>query len=148
MHKLIENIDKEIDCIAEQGINNGNIEVLSKLVDIKKDITTIEAMEGETEMRYYDENPYSYYGNGSYGRRYRGRDDRISERGRRIIEGIDNYRYGRDRYMDGGNSKQMQEGLEDVMYSVCGLVETIVDLAETPEEKEIVRKHVDKLKNI
>lgn len=154
MHKLLDNIDKEIDCIAEQGISNGNIGTLSTLVDIKKDITTIQAMEAEGEMRYYDENPYSYYGNGGgrYGRRYddryHGRDDRISERGRRIMESIDNYRYGRERYMDGDNNKKMQEGLEDVMYSVCTLVETLMDLAETSEEKEIVRKHIDKIKNI
>ena len=147
MHKLIEKVDKEIECINEQGITNGNIEILSTLVDIKKDLTTINAMEAETEMRYYDDNPYSYYGGGRY-ERYRGRDDRITERGRRIMESIDNYRYGRERYMDGGNERQMHEGLEDVMYSVTGLIETIMDLAEKPEEKEIVRKHIDKLKKI
>lgn len=158
MQKLLDNIDKELCCIAEQGINNGNIENLFKLIDIKKDIVTINAMEDEAEMRYYDDNPYSYFESGSrYGRgngmsnmtrRYRGRDNRFNERLERIMEGADAYQYGRDRYRDGGSGERMEEGLEELMYAVCTFVESISDFAETPEEKEIIRKHIQKIKTV
>ena len=156
MEKLMDNINKELECIAEQGISNGNIENLSKLVDIKKDIVTIQAMEDEGKMRYYDENPYSYYGEryrgrydgGRYGMdRYRGREDHLSDRVYRILDGMDAYRYGRERYRDSGNGAGMEDGLEDLMYAVCTFVESLTDAADTPQEKEIIRKHINKLKS-
>jgi hypothetical protein len=33
------------------------------------------------------------------------------------------------------------------MYGVCMMVETAMDFAETPEEKEIIHKHIQKLKS-
>jgi hypothetical protein len=42
----------------------------------------------------------------------------------------------------------MAEGLEKTMYAVCTLVESLMDSAETAEEKEIIRKHIEKIKNI
>ena len=42
----------------------------------------------------------------------------------------------------------MKEGLEKLMYGICMFVETVMDFAETPEEKEIIRKHIQKMKGI
>jgi hypothetical protein len=75
-------------------------------------------------------------------------DERLYERLDKIAEAMDDYMYGRDRYRDSGGQDRMEEGLEKVMYGICTLVESIVDFAETPEEKEIVRKHIDKIHNI
>jgi hypothetical protein len=34
------------------------------------------------------------------------------------------------------------------MYGVCMFVETAMNFAETPEEKEVVRKHIRKLEHM
>lgn len=183
MDKILHHINKEIKEIAEQGLNSNNLEVLDKLVDIKKDIYEIEDLErGGGEMSYgnymgyndnreydymirggrgrglegaygarnggnsrgYGEN-YGYARGGNYGYR---NDERIRQHLDRIMEGADYYQYGRDRYMDGGDGQRMEEGLEKLMYAVCVFVESMYEFAETPEEKEIIRKHVQKIKGM
>ena len=163
MEKLLYDVSKEIDCIEEQGLTASNVDLLFKLVDIKKDILELEEKEYKEEddmrySRYYDERDMSYSrgyrgrdkdfyrrgGNGTYGHF----DERLYERLDRIAEAMDDYMHGRNRYHDNGSQDRMEEGLEKVMYGICTLVESIVDFAETPEEKEIVRKHIDKIKNI
>jgi hypothetical protein len=42
----------------------------------------------------------------------------------------------------------MHEGLDRLMYGICMLVESTMDFAETPQEKEIIRKHIQKIKNV
>lgn len=39
-----EMIDNEIAAIEDEGLKHSNIDLLYKLIDIKKDITTIDAM--------------------------------------------------------------------------------------------------------
>lgn len=159
MVKLINEIIKEIKCIEEQGLSSSNLEVLDKLADVANDLITLEEKTQPQEvedMRYGYNDGYnrSYRGGdngGSYGRRggnYGHFDERLYDRLDRISEGMDDYLYGRDRYHDNGGQDRMQEGLEKVMYGICTLVESIVDFAETPEEKEIVRKHINKMSNI
>jgi hypothetical protein len=50
--------------------------------------------------------------------------------------------------MHGGDESRVVEGLEKLMYAVCMLVESTMDFAETPTEKEIVRKHIQKISRI
>lgn len=172
MHKLKQDIKTELKQIEQVGINGSNIEVVGKMVDILKDIGKIEKMEEEKEMRDYTyEDNYGMYnargGRGgynarggysnyedSYGRRGvsgsgRGRyghlDERMAERLDRIMDGADMYQYGRDRYRGGDSEERMYDGLEKLMYAICTFVESTMDFAETPQEKEIVRKHMQKL---
>lgn len=49
---------------------------------------------------------------------------------------------------NGGDSERMYDGLEKLMYAICMFIESTMDFAESPEEKEIIRKHIQKLKNI
>ena len=101
----------------------------------------------------YDDDMYGRRGVPGSGRmrgrdgRYRG-DDRWHEHLDRIMDGADMYEYGRGRYRDGGDSERMHDGLEKLMYAICMFIESTMDFAETPEEKEIIRKHVQKIKNI
>lgn len=160
MHKLIKEIKDELKCIEEQGLSSTNLDVLSKLTDIEKDLLELEEKEQEDEYmrygRYYNGRNYGRmyrednYGRGGYERsgQYGHYDERLYDRLDRIAEAMDTYLYGRDRYRDNGSQERLEEGLEKVMYSICTLVESIVDFAETPEEKEIVRKHIDKIHNI
>lgn len=101
----------------------------------------------------YDDDFYGRRGVPGSGRsrgrdgRYRG-DDRWSEHLDRIMDGADMYIYGKGRYRDSGDSSRMHDGLEKLMYAICMFVESTMDFAESPEEKEIIRKHIQKLKNI
>lgn len=115
---------------------------------------------GGYNERGYNERSYNEsgrgYGNGSYmigeygarGRSYNGYDNRMRDRIDRVIDGAEMYEYGRDRYQHGGSHEAMEEGLEKMMYAICMLVETAMDAAQSPREKEIVRKHIQKLHSI
>lgn len=165
MRPLYDNICKEIDCIEQQGVSNANIDNLFKLVDIAKDLIELDEKtdkEGNV-MRYnrgrYEDYSYrdnyrgdrGYRGRDGYGRMYDERyghiDERFYDRLDRITEALEDYMYGKDRYRDSGGTDRMKEGLDKVMYGVCTLVETIMDFSEIPEEKEIVRKHIDKMRD-
>ncbi len=182
MEKLCELIKQELQDIEQQGLNMNNIEVASKLVEMKKNITEIKKEEGE-KMRYsdyrdggymdnYRDSGYGRYMDGDYGRRGvpgsgrgRYRDDGYRdgdygthmmgrERGRfddnldRLADCVDMYEYARGRYREGGSEERMTEGLEKLMYSICMFVESAMNFAESPKEKEIIRKHVQKLQSI
>lgn len=160
MHELKNKINKELDRIAEQGLTTSNLEVASKLVDMLKDMHEIEEGKqgGEYGMygRYDGYRDYrdgyrgdyreSNYRDGSYSN-YRG-NERMNRNIDRIKEGADMYWYGRERYNAGGNKEQMNESLENMMYAVCSLIESGMEIAETPEEKEIIRKHIRKLQSL
>ena len=42
----------------------------------------------------------------------------------------------------------MVEGIEMTMCAIVDFIEALMDLAETSQEKEIVRKNIDKIKRI
>jgi len=155
MHELEHKAKKELEKIAQQGLTTSNLEIASKLVDIVKDIHEIDDMEMKGQ---YSTGRYSGYRDyrdgyrneyqGDYRERgYRG-NDRMTRGVDRLVEGADMYRAGRERYMQGGNKEQVLEGLENMMYAICSLVESGMDLAETAEEKEIIRKHIKKLQSL
>lgn len=168
MHELEHKAKKELEKIAEQGFTNSNLEIAYKLIDIVKDIKEIDEKEEGQYDRYngYRDNRDRYIGdmdyrNGDYrpdgyrGSDYRGSsypehrgNDRLNRNIDRIKEGADMYWYGRERYNAGGNKEQMNDSLENMMYAVCSLIESGMEIAETPEEKEIIRKHIRKLQNL
>ena len=75
-------------------------------------------------------------------------DDRTKRYMRKIKDGIENYSNGRHRYKDGGSNERMVEGIEMTMCAIVDFIEALMDLAETSQEKEIVRKNIDKIKRI
>lgn len=74
--------------------------------------------------------------------------ERFYEKLERMMECVEEYFMGKNRYHDGAHPGHMVEGLEKTMYAVCTLVESLMDTAETPEEKETIRKHIEKIKNL
>lgn len=174
MHKLRHDLKNELRKQEKTGITSANLGLVGNILDMIKDIDTIEAME-ESKMRNYRdyrgddyEGDYrdsnynrggynAYNDGGDYGRRGvpgsgRGRynrfDERMMDRFDRIMEGMDMYQYGRERYRGGDNEERMVEGLEKLMYALCTFVESTMDFAETPQEKEIIRKHMQKLSKL
>jgi hypothetical protein len=169
MHKILQSAKEELKQIEQKGLSSSNLDMVHKLTDITKNIYKIQKLEeGEESMRggYNDYGTggygrdYAYNDGGNYGRRgvpgsgrgrggrYRGEDEKMYDHLNRIHEGVEMYHYGRDRYRDGDDESRMEEGLEKLMYGVCMFVETAMDFAETPQEKEIIRKHIQKMKNM
>ena len=171
MEKIKEQIKKELAEIENKGINASNLELISKLTEIYKDIAKIEKLEGGQEMqdygRYreggYNEGGYSAYREGGYNARggggggyreggynegYGRRYSRMKDHMDRMMDGMDQYEYGKERYMHGGDESRVMEGLEKLMYAMCMFVESAMDYAETPQEKEIIRKHLHKMSKL
>ena len=175
MEKLIENVKKELTEIGNKGLTAANLETASKLADMLKDLQEA-GMEGGKYMDSYmggmsnmgRERPRGLiaYGNdgyntpymdngygrgymdGGYNRGYNGMDSRMRDHVERIREGAEMYEYGRERYQHGGSNDRMVDGLEKLMYAVCMFIESTMDFAQSPQEKEVIRKHIQKIRNI
>ena len=173
--KLEELVSKELEQISEKGLTSANLDTAFKLIDILKDIKEVEESEqelkGGNEMKYYErggnygsmypmnfERPRMYGGDMGYGNYERGGSGRYQhyspdmsrfyEKIDRMVDFLEEYYMGKGRYHDGAHPGHMVEGLEKTMYAVCTLVESLMDTAETPEEKEVIRKHIQKIKGI
>lgn len=91
--KICEQVDKKLEALTNEGIQQTNIDYLGKLIDVKKDISKINHTEMEEEMMYRE---YDNYGNyDGYGRDSYGRDNYGTYNGGRR-------RDSRGRYMEGG----------------------------------------------
>lgn len=178
MEKLYENIKKELKEIEQNGISASNIDTASKLIKMMKELCEIKEKDDKNMRDYgnyrHDEYRNDYrdrdymrrdymgrddYMNRGYDRnydrrasgpmiRYNGNDGRMRENVNRIIDGAEMYEYGKERYQHGDSEERIHEGLEKLMYGICMFVESMMDFAETPQEKEIIRKHIQKLRDI
>ncbi len=150
IHKLNEMVDKGIDEIVSKGaLNNKDVVCLAgELIDIRKDIATIEAMEesGYTEMypRYYMDDGMSYArhgrdgdGDGRYneGRRYSRRGSYGNSYGESYG---DSYRgrYGRRGYSRDDGKEEMIEHLERAMRK-----------ATTEQERQSIQRMIEQAEN-
>lgn len=145
MEELKRKVKKELESIGEKGLTSSNLDTTYKLVDILKDICEIEekseSYDGrsrDSRGRYMGEDRYNHYP----------LDERSERHFDRMREGMYNYNEGKSRYRDGDSKQRMIDGVEMTMGAIVNFVESMVDFAETATEKEIVRKYVDKLKNI
>ena len=50
--------------------------------------------------------------------------------------------------MKSGSQERLVDGIDMIMSAICSFVEELSDYAETNQEKEIIRKHLNKMKNI
>ena len=166
MDKLMEQVKKELTDIEEKGMNASNLELISKLTEIYKELSEIKQMEqgGQGMQGYggnyanrneyrdgrYNDRGYSGYMESGYGRGGNGGrySNRMREHMNYMMDGMDQYEYGKDRYQHGGDESRVYEGLEKLMYALCMFVESAMDFAETPQEREIIRKHVQKISRI
>lgn len=156
MDKIIEKLNKELEQIEVQiddkGFTKEKLEITGRILEILKDAEEIKMMcdenkewkdtEKEHHFDSYKDKPIKYderkYPRGGYLKNYINRID----------DGVEMYEDGKDRYQHGDNDHRMIEGLEKLMYGVCMLVESMLDFAESPQEKEVIRHHIRKLKNM
>lgn len=154
--KLCEQIDKKLEELVKQGVQQTNVDYIGKLIDLKKDIAKIEKMEGEDNMyRDYDNygrDSYGTYdrmyaggrsrdsrgrfmedGRGSYGRRYRGHDmiDDMSENYGTYMEGNASGRYG---------NPETTKSLQYMLQSAEDFFKHLKGEATSQEEVEMIKK--------
>lgn len=158
--ELLKQVEEQKKAILDEKINPENINYLSKLVDICKDVAEERKIRKEEEcMRYrYDDDyndgsygrrgvrgtgPYSRYRDGeSYGRRGVPGTGRGRYRGEDMMD--DMYRAYND-YMDGaeygnyGTSESMQK-IEIMADSLMDFIHHIKKEAKTPEEKQLIEE--------
>lgn len=151
MDTLKNKVKKELDNIAEKGLTSSNLEATNKLVDIYKDLCEIEG--GESKMydeRYWDDRYRDdRYRNDRYNERgHRSYNDKVDRHLEDMRDGYETYNAGRRRYMDGGSNEKMLEGVEMAMNSVTKFIEFFMDNAEGQQEKDIVRKYINRIKNV
>lgn len=117
------------------------------------------------DNRYREGGQYNGYGTyDNYGARggggnYRGYDDRGWRRSgaiekpfeymmEDIEDGVVTYHEGRGRMRYGAADDKTLDGLEKMMHGISALVDATMGMAQTEQEKEIVRKHLQKLKSM
>lgn len=158
MDELMRKVKKELTTIADKGLTSSNLDTAYKLIDIYKDIKEAEYYDHCNEGEVYGaKRRDTYYGDEERHREH-DRDERynrvypLDEREERYItrmrEGLYNYDAGRMRYRDGGSKEKMIDGVDMAMGALVNFVEFMLDNVETSQEKEVIRKHIDKLKQI
>lgn len=158
--KIKSMIVKELEQFSDVDLTGEELDVLSKLVDIDKDLENIDYWNVKKEvmkMRYNNYGDYSEggYSEGRYGRRgvpgtgrgrYRGHDD-----GEDMIEDMrESYSaysesrsaYNRGNYNAGQDS---MEALEDTMRLFTEFAQKMIQEVDSPEAKQIIRKHLRKI---
>lgn len=144
--KMLEVVCEEIDKIAEKGLTTGNLDTAYKLIDMYKDLKTVEGMDD-----YYDDERYSQARG-----RMRAKRDSMGRYSRRYEDGNsynnDGADYSERRYMDSKRmyrndhsmaSKQtMIADLEDFMSEMHGKLKELKRDADTPEERDTIDKYI------
>lgn len=142
-NKVIDKMTESINKILGEGLNTQNIDLLSKLVDIYKDVKEVENMNygeygeygarrGRSGYGNYGEGSYGEYGRGRYGRqgrdsRYRG-DDELD----RMYGEYGRYQESR-RY---GAGEETDKSFHYMVKSLEDFIKVLYEEAETPQQKQ------------
>ena len=139
--KILEIVCDEMDKIAEKGLTTGNLETAYKLVDMYKDLKTVEGMD-----EYYDDDEYSQARG-----RMRAKRDSMGRYSRRYDDG-NSYNDGERRYMDSkriyrndhsmASKQSMLADLDDFMADMHNKLKELKRDADTPEERETIDRYI------
>lgn len=157
-------VDDKIGEISSESIQMNNVDLLGKLVDIKKDMANIEYWKKKEEvmdMRYNDYNDYGRRGVPGTGRgRYRGDYGRrgVAGTGRRY-RGEDAMEEMQEHYMNYNEASEdmyngnygaeggMVKSVEGIMKNVYKIVEELAE-ADSPEVMPIIKKYAKKIEEL
>lgn len=131
MHRLLDCIDKELECIEYEGINTRNLDILYKLIDIKKDIYKIKKYDKELNEHLEDEEEC----------------EEFEHYIQKIHKGLKKYIHGKEKYHDEKLEDDMINGLEYLMSSIAEVVMTTSKMASTQHEKEVISRNIQKMVN-
>lgn len=160
MDKLLGRVEKELENIADKGLSSSNLDTTFKLIDIYKDIKEADYYDSQVGSSYDAQRRDSrgrYMGDRDSWKNEKWDSDRSHEYENlgpmkryfdRLEDEMDTYNINRGRYRKGDSSTRIEDGIDMVMDAIHKMVECLYDYAETAQEKEIVRKHIDKMKNL
>ena len=134
--KILKITGEYIEQVADNGLEDVDIDYLSKIVDIHKDMKEVECM---NYGRYGNYGNYNEYGRRGVDTKYRGENYMDSMRG-----SYRTYEEARNEY-NAGNYGAKEDGLRELeymMHSAMKFIKMIKEEATSPEEQEIVRKHI------
>jgi hypothetical protein len=147
--KMLDVICEEIDKIADKGLTTGNLDTAFKLIDMYKDLKTVESMEEYDDDRYSQARGRMRAKRDSMGRYSRGYDDGNSYNDGDYPERtyMDSKRmYRNDHSM--ASKKSMLAALDDFMADVHDKLKEIKRDADTPEERDTIEKYVNMLERM
>lgn len=160
MDKLLGRVEKELENIADKGLSSSNLDTTFKLIDIYKDIKEADYYDCQTGGSYNAQRRDSrgrYMGDRDSWKIEKWDSDRSHEYENlgpmkryfdRLGDEMDTYNMNRGRYRKGDSSTRIEDGIDMVMDAIHKMVECLYDYAETAQEKEIIRKHIDKMKSL
>ena len=137
--KILKITGEYIEQVADNGLEDVDIDYLSQIVDIHKDMKEVECM---NYGRYGNYGKYNEYGRRGVDAKYRGENYMDSMRG-----SYRTYEEARNEY-NAGNYGAKEDGLRELeymMHSAMKFIKMIKEEATSPEEQEIVRKHIMKI---
>lgn len=137
--KMLKITSEYIEQVADNGIDDVDIDYLSKIVDIHKDLKEVECM---NYGRYGNYGRYDAYGRRGVDAKYRGEEYMDNMRG-----SYRTYEEARNEF-NAGNYGAKEDGLRELeymMHSAMKFIKMIKEEANSPEEQEIVRKHIMKI---
>ena len=161
--KLKELVSKSIDNITQEGIQVNDLNTLSQLVDIHKDLCNEEywkVKKEELKMRYpeyrdYGRNSMYYrgddYNREEYGRRSRDSRGRYMHHGEEMIDDMHgayrNYSNGKDEMNMGnyGAKQDTMKSLHYMMQSVVDFIEMLKKDANSQEEVQLIKDYTRKI---
>ncbi|MBR1386441.1 MAG: hypothetical protein IJ568_06395 [Bacilli bacterium] len=151
MEELIEKIDAYIEKKGKQEFHTVDKDELFKVVDIYKDLKEVKNMNGYGNEygRGYGYNGYNAYN--EYNRRGVDAKYRASSYMDGMRGSYEAYEDDRNEFNAGGNYGAKEDGLKDLesmLHYNHKLLKYIKETATSPEEKEILKKHFSKMKEI
>lgn len=141
MEETIKKLCEYIEKVGTKNLDATDIDYFFKVVDIYKDLKEVENM-----------NNYGRYeGYGNYGEEYGRRGYDTKYRGESYMDGMRgsyrNYEEARNEY-NRGNYGAKEDGLKELeymMHAAMKFIKMVKEEATSPEEQEIVRKHIMKI---
>lgn len=138
--KLLEKVCEYLNKVSNQNLDAADIDYLSKVVDIYKDIKEVENMNNYGNYGEYGR--YDAYGRRGVDARYRGESYMDG-----MASSYRNYEEARNEY-NRGNYGAKEDGLKELeymMHAAMKFIKMVKEEASSPEEQEIVRKHIMKI---
>ena len=133
--KLTEQVEQKLEQIANEQINDNNLETLYKTIDIYKDIKEVECM-NYGNYGNYGRPGYDSYGRRGYDMKYRGNEalDRMAGEYGRYSES-----YGRF-----GHSEESDKSFHYMVKSLEDFIKVLYEEADSPQQKQMLQESLQK----
>ena len=148
--RITKETEQKITEVLDQGLHEGNVDLLYTLVDIHKDIANENYWEEkEDAMRYRNYSEGSYREHDMYGRRQR--DSRGRYKGYEMMDdmyrGYEEYSEGKERYKRGsyGAKEDTMKSLEYMLESMVDFVEMLKQDTNSQEEMELIKEYTRRI---